>query len=231
MKSLPYKLATQLGKTLRDVAEIPNIIIQSCDDALKTIGNKQFDKWYETAKTNAMLDPQYAEIEKLRKDPKSPNTIMIDDKKGLGLEQLEYQHQILHKTPQPLFMPIYRYLSNNPINTIINNTKHAYQRLTRSWDDTATWSLDHHLCLTLGNQLKHLSETTHGWPQSKTYPTFEHWQTALNINGDMLIAYANKEHLIYTQDNKYNTELEKQLTKNAQKALRWTATNLQSLWD
>lgn len=229
MKSLSHKLAVQLGKMLRDVVEVPNIIIESCDEALKKVGDKAFDKWYDTAKTNAMLDTKYADIEERRKTEHG-NSIMIDKKAGLGFEELDYQHGIINKTRQPILMPFYRYLSHSPVRSFKNNFKHAFQRLNRSWDDTATWSLDYHLTSTLGKQLKHLAETTHGWPQSDTYPEFEDWQKALHKHGDMLLTYANKDDIVFTEAG-YDSKQEEQIIKNAQKSLRWVASNLPSLWD
>ena len=229
MKSLTHKLAKQCGKILRDFAEIPSIIIESCDDALKTFASNKMDAHFDKSDQLAMNDARYAEIEAKRHVPGSDNIIMVNDE--LTFEDWTYQMDLKRAVlPEPVFMPAYRFLYNRPLNTMIGRTKHAFQRLNRSWDDTATWSLDHHLTLTLGNQLKHLAETTHGWPQSEKYPEFEDWQKALHKNGDYLLAYANKDDVVYTGEG-YDMDAEERVFKDAQKALRWVAVNLQGLWD
>lgn len=100
----------------------------------------------------------------------------------------------------------------------------AWQRLTRGWDDRSLWSLDHYVCRTLGAQLTQLAETTHGWPQSDEYPTFEDWQTALRVHGAALTEAANTD----ITDDFENTEA---AYAKAQESLHWVADNLGDLWD
>lgn len=229
MKSLTYKLATQCGKLLRDAIEVPFIVVNGIDEALKVYADKKIDTYLDESETLAMQDAKYASIESKRKTEDSEHIIMISD--DLTWEDWEYQIDLRRKVkPESLLMPFYRYLRNKPLKSLLNETKHAFQRLTRSWDDTATWSLDYHLTFTLGNQLKHLAETTHGWPQSDKFPEFKDWQKALHANGDYLLAYANREESVWGGES-YNQEAEELAFKNAQKALRWVALNLQGLWD
>lgn len=224
-----HRLAKNIGKTLYNITQTPKQLANTIDNTLEKLSDKQIDKHINKADQNALKDPKYAQIEAKRHKPNSTHITFLSQ--DLTIEDWEYQRQIREKlTPTPKLMPLYRYLNNHPIKTLTNTIKHAHQRLTRSWDDTATWSLDYHLTLTLGNQLKHLAETTHGWPQSQKYPQFEDWQKALHQNGDYLLTYANKDNIIYTEE-KYDTQLEEQIIKNAQKAIRWVATNLPALWD
>lgn len=224
-----YRLAKNIGKTLHNIAQTPKQLANKIDNTLEYFSDKQIDKHFNKADHNALKDPKYAQIEAKRHQPNSTYITFLSQ--DLTIKDWEYQQQIREKlTPTPKLMPLYRYLNNHPIKTLTNKIKHAHQRLTRSWDDTATWSLDHHLTLTLGNQLKHLAETTHGWPQSETYPQFEDWQKALHKNGNYLITYANKDDIIFTETS-YNQQAEEKIIKNAQKALRWVATNLPALWD
>jgi len=131
-----------------------------------------------------------------------------------------------------------RVLANKPFSTVTSETLHAYQRLTRGWDDTATYSLDTHLAGVLGAQLIHLAETTHGWPGEETmWETPEKWEADLKRQGNRLIAYSNSWSLEAPEDfsdeaawDGYNSR-EEQLMKDAQKALRWVAKNLRYLWD
>ena len=229
MKPYINKFAYQLGKSLRDLTTIPEKMVDIADETLKSYADKKMDTYFNKVEEIALQDARYAEIESMRKIDGSDNIIMMDER--LGFPEMEYQSEVRRKAaPEPLLMPFYRYLYNHPVHSAINTVKHAVQRLTRSWDDTATWSLDYHLCLTLGSQLKHLAETTHGWPQSETYPEFEDWQKALNTNSQLLLTYTNKDDIVFT-DNGYDREQEEQIIKNAQKALRWVAKHLPSLWD
>lgn len=107
----------------------------------------------------------------------------------------------------------------------IKETKYAKQRITRGWDDRATWSLDTHLCATLGEQLAHLAEMTHGYPAGSRYTTFDQWQDDLRLYGKALTEYA--EHKFSDDETIDQGRLEMQ----AQEALRWVADNLGSLWD
>lgn len=98
----------------------------------------------------------------------------------------------------------------------ISEIKFAYQRVVRGWDDTALWSLDHHLTKTLGTQLQRMAETAHGYPDNMTY---EQWTSELRRHGQALAAYAAAETLDY--DSVYPPVRE---------ALQWVTDHLGSLW-
>jgi hypothetical protein len=118
-----------------------------------------------------------------------------------------------------------RFLTGQPIASAIKNAKYARQRVTRGWDDTATWSLDTHLARTLGAQLSHLADVTHGFPSGRTYQEFEQWQEALRTNGKALTLYAEGIHEY--EDNIDHAKL----IADAEAALHWVADNFGSLWD
>ena len=100
----------------------------------------------------------------------------------------------------------------------------AWQRVVRGWDDRSLWSLDWYICHTLGAQLTELAATTHGWPQSDEYPTFEDWQAALRTHGSALTEAANTD----ISEDFENTQA---VYAKAQKSLHWVADNLGDLWD
>jgi hypothetical protein len=102
-------------------------------------------------------------------------------------------------------------------------TRHAWQRLNRGWDDSATWNLDRYLTATLGAQLNHLADTTHGWP-NQTHETPEAWEAALRTNGAKLAYYG---HLDFAS----TPEQWEAAYAGAQEALTWVAANLRDLWD
>lgn len=227
--NIPSKLGNLTGRILGHAIAIPADIIktvfESVDDLLENYGDRKMDEYFDKAKTAAMTNKEYASIEKKRKIEDSDNIILANDE--LTFKHWDTQDKIMKEiTPPPAAMPVYRFLKTRPIRRGLLNIKYAYQRLTRSWDDTATWSLDTHLCLTLGQQLKHLAKTTHGWPQSDKYPTFEQWQEALNHHGDQLIAYGQK-----WDDDSDPLDKENKKFKAAQTSLRWVAANLGGLWD
>lgn len=66
--------------------------------------------------------------------------------------------------------------------------KFLYQRLTRGWDDSATWSLNTHLAQIIAPRLRRFKElNTHAWPGpvegmpgTGRFETFEEWQEALS---------------------------------------------------
>lgn len=91
----------------------------------------------------------------------------------------------------------------------------AFSRMRRGWAPRDTWSLDGHLCRTLGAMLAHLAEHTHSWPPGRDYPEFTDWQDALRARAGALLAYdADDEHTVAP----------------AQEALHWVADNLPDLW-
>lgn len=96
-------------------------------------------------------------------------------------------------------------------------TRWAYQRVTRGWDERALWSLDYHLAKTLGAQLVTLSRIAHGHPNNWTYET---WTVELAKHGNALQAYADDDLTHY--DTTYPP---------AKEALIWVAENLGALWD
>jgi hypothetical protein len=219
------KIGYQIGIFLRDIVEVPNVLIDTIDDSIQAFANKKMDTYFTESQTLAMLDNKYKDIETKRKIDGSEHIILFDEKIGLGLDEIDYQIELRSKLlPEPIFMPLYRFLANNPVHVTKNKMKYALQRLFRGWDDSSTWSLDEHLCRTLGAQLKHLAKTTHGWPQGDEFPEFTDWQKALNNNGDMLLKYSKELH-------NSDKESEGKIIKDAQKALRWVAKYLPNLWD
>lgn len=226
------QIGYQTGIILHDILRVPNILIDVADDALKNFSSKKMDTYFDKVDKMAMLDSKYKDIENKRKIEGSENTILFDEEIGLDYEAMNYQLELRSSLlPEPFLMPFYRYLNNSPIHVTKNRIKYAFQRLTRGWDDSSTWSLDYYLCKTLGAQLKHLAKTTHGWPQGEDFPEFEDWQKTLNHHGDVLLKYAAKDDILFKEENSYDKALEEKIIKDAQKSLRWVAKYLPNLWD
>jgi len=79
--------------------------------------------------------------------------------------------------------------------------KFLYQRLTRGWDDSATWSLDTHLARIIAPRLKRFKElNTHAWPGpvegmpgTGRFETFEEWHEALDKMIFAFESYASED--------------------------------------
>lgn len=72
--------------------------------------------------------------------------------------------------------------------------KRLYQRWTRGWDDSETWSLDDSFYKWLRPRLKRFYELTNGYPSY--YKTFEDWQKELEkriVQLDMIMKYKYNE--------------------------------------
>lgn len=98
---------------------------------------------------------------------------------------------------------------------------HAWQRLTRSWDDKSVWSLSHHVGHTLGAQLVYMADIAHGYP-GEYVGGFDAWVADLRRNGELLQRYAEDR----LEDIDDLTAYE-----NAKKAMHWVAWNFGALWD
>lgn len=137
-----------------------------------------------------------------------------------------------------------RLLADAPVHRAMRCAHFAGQRLRRGWSDADTWSLDHHLCLTLAGQLEHLAAHTHTRPATFTD---EGWSTALlqaaaglrrwpdrDRSGAALALDELTEHtspdaradLLATWQADDAARL-----ADAQASLRWIADHLADLWD
>lgn len=57
--------------------------------------------------------------------------------------------------------------------------KWAYQRITRGFCDYDVWDLDTHLSELLAQTIEHLAKTSHSYPGTEEFPTYESWETYL----------------------------------------------------
>ena len=111
---------------------------------------------------------------------------------------------------------------STPATSLVRHIAWGYQRFTRGWDDRATWSLDVHLTRTLGQQLAHLADTSHGWPDTIT-DTYEEWAALLREHSAVLLRYADN---VYTMDS-----VDDDTITAARASLVWVAEHLPHLWD
>lgn len=218
-----------IGGTLSTVKHLLYKTVSHADACIASYAEHKLDHIYETRKNKAMLNSEYVEIENRRKPENNDGTvILISEQHNLTWEDFETQNRIYNEaSSEPYSAEIYKKLATYPITSTIQSCKHIIQRITRGWDDTATWSLDNHLCETLSAQLKHIAETTHGWPQSKQYPEFSDWKNTLLYHAENLANYSERwnfetEETVKQQEEKY---------VKAQQSLHWVADNLEALWD
>lgn len=186
------------------------------DDAAGTIAGPFLDRLYDTQHVRAMADPAYARIDAQRQ---AGHPLPLED--VFTIQTIRDRHATHPWWEEPLSR-----MARRPVTHATQTVYFAWQRATRGWDDSATWSLDTHLASVLAAQLDHLAATTHGWPQGLDFPDFEDWQAALRTNAGRLRTYADGKFAATTPED----DLERQYA-DAQQALRWVAAHLGSLWD
>lgn len=82
----------------------------------------------------------------------------------------------------------WKYLSNWPRNfrVFFRQFKWAYQRVTRGYCDYDIWDMDTYLSQLLADGIRHLADTTHGYPGTDEFPTYESWRDYLYKISDLL---------------------------------------------
>jgi hypothetical protein len=194
------------------------------DTALATIGGLPLSHLAKQNEKRAMLNPEYARIEGLRSEAGTKVKTMFSREKGLDMDAWDTQDAIRDEVSRhPWWEDAARALTQRSFTRGLSAVRHAFQRVSRGWDDRALWSLDDHLCSTLSAQLLAHAKTAHGWPCSEQYPTYEDWIVAVTKAGTALGEY----HKIYESD----LNEEARIRDEASAALRWVADNLGGLWD
>ena len=114
--------------------------------------------------------------------------------------------------------------------------KYFIQRGRRGYSDRDLWSYDFFLASIIGNGLKQLAETTHGWPDSK-FETFEEWEAELNKIGDAFLDYIDESSDINFDNCKTSKERKKVMSeyvkkcKERKKILIRVIDHFECLWD
>jgi len=117
--------------------------------------------------------------------------------------------------------------------------------LRNGFDYVDTWSMDEALAKWLIPRLRHLAEHTHGSPGG--YPLSKDEQIKMVVDGlewheiptdhdrwrdDILLAADRLSWWIeYSNNDRWNYATERLLIKGADKAFKWVAENIWSLWD
>lgn len=219
---------SELHPVPRAIMRAVGAVAAVIDTGLEKVADKPLERLYEANKARAEKNPDYAAIEAKRRVAGSEHILMISQEHGLDGDAWELQMRIWDDGARhPWWEKPARAISNRPLTKALSALQRRGERARRGWDHQALWSLDTHLCATLGAQLTGLADIAHGWPQSETYPDYDDWIAALRDNAAKLTAYGNKWDL---DINPYGEESE-QVYKDAQDALRWVADNLGALWD
>jgi hypothetical protein len=229
--SLGYRALAGIGRlALKTV----RLVARGIDAVFHFVADRAMDRHLDKQYRLAMQVPEYAAIEQRRRREGSDYIIWASEKDDLGLEQIDIQSKIRHDVkPEPAWFPVARFFRNRPLTSAIAHLRMAYQRVNRGWDDRSLWSLDDHLCKTLGAQLVELADIAHGWPSGDKYPEYEDWTAALRKNGAALTAYSTRWEL-WADESLDRDTINKKETKiiaDAKRSLRWVAENLGSLWD
>ena len=93
--------------------------------------------------------------------------------------------------------------------------KHWWQRRTRGWDDSETWSFDVTLSLYIADHLERFREVTLGYP---AHLTEEEWDATL---ADMVRVFRRYGDDFYTEPEECG---------EIKRAFQWLADNYQHLW-
>lgn len=196
-------------------------------------------------KALAMRNERYAEIE-ARRFCENGNSVFMSEELELGWTEWNEQQVILEAIPSRAWVTLARFGTQRPLKRAKSNARHAAQRVTRGWDDKALWSLDHHLCATLAQQLRALADTANGWPAHE-FDSFEDWQLALRSRADSLAGYASRDEGpaqrawldaldsgdVHGADAFREAALaeERAAIEAAKGAMHWVADHLETLWD
>lgn len=98
-----------------------------------------------------------------------------------------------------------------------------YQRMTRGWDDSEMWSLDHNLAKLILPRLKHFKEVRGGYP---TFLSDKEWD---EIIGKMVFAFEHYAGNPWDLDWKFTPEAEDK-KKQIQEGLDLFAKYYGHLW-
>lgn len=175
---------------------------------------------HESAHKAALAaDPEYARLEALRRIPGSDHTVLVNDKTGLDINSWQYQMDVRARYARhPWWTPLAYAAVDRPAMHVVNAVRHAWQRVTRGWDDALVFNFDSTVTLTLADQLDELADQAVGWPPLEEYPTFEDWQAAIRATAANLRAY--------TDENLPEGER----ADKAAAAFTWIARHLPHLW-
>lgn len=194
-----------------------------------------------------LLDREYARREAAAsRDPRFSH-LDWSSRRSIPLEEMRERSAALASFPERPWVPLLRFLEHRPVRRALRTARHARQRLQRGWDDSAVWSLDSHLCRTLGDQLVALADSPFGWP-GEPWESPAHWEQELRANGAALTRYTERFSIgddprfdAITDPDATPTQRrealdalhaeEQRVTKEAQAALVWVAGVLPHLWD
>lgn len=220
-----------------------------CPFAPHQLAARALDRHSRRRDARAAKNPEWAEIESRRHRDGRPGIVLLDGE-SLGWYEWHRQIEIEERlTPDPFWVPFARWVKDRPWVEHRAVTRAAKIRATKGWAPQDVWSLDTYLCTLLSQTLRHLADTAHGHPSDRTY---EEWQRELRHAAAALDAWAGRDDATASSDltaaidaedgtkaTRERTEValtamredEEQRYAEAQKALRWVADNLASLWD
>jgi hypothetical protein len=229
---------TSAKELLHEVAHISFALGDLADNILKAIFDPMIDRLHEEAKSKAMRNPKYAEIEKRRRpEGQNPHSaILYSEEHNLGPKEFEFQRKVYKSVARsPWWGTLAHKLANEPVSRIMHGVQHIGQRVIRGWDDSDVWQLDTALAKRLGEQLIALSHNGKSWPGSGEdgegeYKTEEDWEIALHIHGSALLDYSLYKYEFEPRLDGTRGPLE-ELYEAAQDSLVWVAENLGDLWD
>lgn len=193
------------------------------DRILEIIATPFFDRLHARKEKAAMANPIYAKIQARRINGDGTYTLYSEENR-LGREEEDTQREIMNKIKNsPRWESVLHYLISSPINRNARRIQRLFQRINRGWDDSDVWSMDTTMSKSIGAQLIHLANTTHGWPGTEEFQHPDEWTDLLHQHGQALLNYADKKFGSLEDDDRS--------LKEAREAFHWIADHFDSLWD
>ena len=248
-RSSPHRVRDGGGETARGVVAKSAALLRGFPLSPRSVAERAIERFLARREEQAASDPSWAAIQQRRRRDGSDTLIFRSE--DLSWADWESQREIERRiTPDPWWLPTARRVANAQPSRRLRRVRHAAQRLRRGWDDTSTYDLAGSLTTRLADQLEHLAESTHGWPDSEEYPTFESWQAELRHQARQLRRWSGtveqekaleRWHALAIE-GEGDPDVTQQAWEELQRieaadaeaasaAMHWIAANLGKLWD
>lgn len=193
-------------------------------DAMTSLYEFCWDRWYKAAKERAMEDPVYAAEENLRRT-ETGSWLMLDSDNGFTMDRYIAHTDLFDKiNPTPFWIKLHHWRDRKGLRYryVKRNLQAFWQRGRRGYADTDLWSFDSYLAGVLVKALAQLRDTTHGYPSGLDTP--EEWAAILT---QMVDGFAAHRDIMNTGD----TEAMRTATERFQRGMELFSEYYLALWD
>lgn len=244
-----YTLGKRAISLTLKVAEVAADKFDNLPVSPSKLADKALERFIERRSEAAAADSRWSEIERRRHREGGDHVILIGE--DLTMADWATQRNIEESTtPDPWWLSSVRSLREAQLGSLVRSSRRAGQRLSRGWDETSTWDLGSSLTRQLADQLDHLAATSHGYPGTEEFPTFEAWSTALRTQAASLRRHDGSPEQEEASDRWFALVQDKRSTQDAidkarddrdrveeadkaaaAGAMHWVADHLGHLWD